>query len=194
VTNPEAHEHAVVAEGFSRRVLGAAPEDWDRAAPVEGWTARDVVRHLVEWFPAFLAAGGIPIPPAPSVDADPAAAWQAHRDAVQALLEEPGSAEAVLRHPYVGEVPLRQAVARFYTPDVFMHTWDLARATGQDETLDPVRCEELYQGLLSMGDALRVGGQYAEPVPVPADADPQTRMLGLIGRDPRPPGTAGPPR
>jgi hypothetical protein len=27
-------------------------------------------------------------------------------------------------------------------------------------------------------------GQYGPPVPVPADADAQTRLLGFIGRDP----------
>ena len=27
-----------------------------RPAPVEGWAARDVVRHLVEWFPEFLTS------------------------------------------------------------------------------------------------------------------------------------------
>jgi uncharacterized protein (TIGR03086 family) len=184
MSNPEAQEHAEVAAGFTRRVVGAQQEDWDRAAPVEGWTARDVVGHLVTWFPAFLEAGGVTLPSAPSAAADPVAAWQAHSDAVQALLEDPASADVVLRHPYVGEVPLPLAVDRFYTPDVFMHTWDLARATGQDETLDPARCERLFHGLESMGDALRVGGQYGEPVPVPDDADWQTRLLGLIGRDP----------
>jgi hypothetical protein len=48
-----------------------------------GWTARDVVCHLTEWFPPFLAAGsGIQLPAGPSVDDDPVGAWQTHCDAV----------------------------------------------------------------------------------------------------------------
>ena len=35
-----------------------------------------------------------------------------------------------------------------------------------------------------MADVLAASGQYGERVPVPDDADAQTRLLGLIGRDP----------
>jgi Mycothiol maleylpyruvate isomerase N-terminal domain len=52
-----ADEHRTIAAGFTQRVNGAAPDAWDNPAPVEGWVARDVVRHLVEWFPSFLEAG-----------------------------------------------------------------------------------------------------------------------------------------
>lgn len=34
------------------RLVGAAT-DWSAPAPVPGWTARDLVRHLVDWFPGF---------------------------------------------------------------------------------------------------------------------------------------------
>jgi uncharacterized protein (TIGR03086 family) len=88
----------------------------------------------------------------------------------------------VLVNPYIGEVPLPEAVDRFYTSDVFMHTWDLARATGQDERLDPDKCRELYEGMLPMDDVLRASGQYGAKVPVPEDADVQTKLLGFIGR------------
>ena len=33
-------------------------------------------------------------------------------------------------------------------------------------------------------DVLRTRGQYGARVDVPADADPQTRLLAFIGRDP----------
>jgi hypothetical protein len=33
-------------------------------------------------------------------------------------------------------------------------------------------------------ELLRSSGQYGPRVPVPGDADVQTRMLGFIGRDP----------
>ena len=72
-----ADEHRRVAGAFTTTVAGTAPESWDQPAPPEGWVARDVVRHLVEWFPAFLqAAAGIKLPAGPSVDDDPVAAWR----------------------------------------------------------------------------------------------------------------------
>jgi uncharacterized protein (TIGR03086 family) len=86
--------------------------------------------------------------------------------------------------PHVGEVPLDQAVDRFYTVDVFMHTWDLARATGQDERLDPDRCRRLLEGMLPMDDLLRKSGHYGPRVDVPEGADAQTQLLAFIGRHP----------
>ena len=64
-----------------------------------------------------------------------------------------------------------------------MHTWDLARATGQDERLDPEFCATLLAGMEPMDEILRQSGQYGPRVPVPDDADVQTRMLAFIGRD-----------
>jgi uncharacterized protein (TIGR03086 family) len=182
VTAAEAHRrHAAT---FTDRVNGTA--DWDAPAPVDGWRARDVVRHLVEWFPAFLeSAAGVRLERGPSVDEDPVAAWRVHCDAVQRLLDDDATAARRLENPHIGSLPLDQAVDRFYTADVFMHTWDLARATGQDETLDPQMCAELLAGMEPMEDVLRTSGQFGPRVPVPDDADVQSRLLGLIGRDPR---------
>lgn len=180
-----ADEHRAVAGVFGERVRGVSPGAWDNPAPCEGWVARDVVRHLVEWLPAFLAAGaGVELPRGPSVEDDPVAAWTVHSDGVQALLDDPETSARVLTNQHVGEVPLDQAVDRFYTADVFMHTWDLARATGQDERLDPGRCARLLEGMLPLDDMLRTSGQYGPRVEVPASADVQTRLLAFIGRSP----------
>lgn len=177
-----AARHREVAAAFGDRVRGTT--DWDAPAPVAGWHARDVVGHLTEWFPSFLAAGtGIELPR--SADSDPVAAWTAQADAIQTLLDDPVSAGRVLSNPHVGEVPLPDAIDRFYTSDVFMHTWDLARATGQDDRLDPDFCAILLGGMESMDEILRSSGQYGPRVPVPPDAGPQDRLIGFIGRDPR---------
>ena len=178
-----AERHRQVAGLFTDRVRGTA--SWDAPSPVEGWAARDVVRHLTEWFAAFLASGaGIDLPRGPSADDDPVAAWQVHSDAVQAVLDDPGTADRKLTNPHIGTLPLADAIDRFYTADVFMHTWDLARATGQDDRLDPGFCADLLAGMEEIEDVLRSSGQYGPRVEVPADADVQTRLLGFIGRDP----------
>jgi uncharacterized protein (TIGR03086 family) len=166
-------------------VHGTPADAWDNPAPCEGWVARDVVRHLVEWFPAFLRSGaGVELPAGPPVDDDPVVAWVTHSDGVQALLEDPSTPSRLLSNPHVGEVPLDRAVDQFYTGDVFMHTWDLARATGQDERLDPGRCRRMLDGMAPMEDVLRASGQYGQRVSVPDDADVQTRLIAFIGRTP----------
>jgi len=180
-----AESHRTHAAAFTARVEGVTDGRWDATAPVEGWVARDVVRHLVEWLPALLGGGaGVELKRGPSADEDPAAAWAVHRDAVQELLDDPATAELVLSNPHIGEIPVPQAIDSFYTPDVFMHTWDLARATGQDETLDPDMCRQLFEGMQPMEEMLRASGQYGPRVAVPEDTDVQTQLLGFIGRRP----------
>ena len=180
-----AEEHRRIAGAFTERVRATPADRWDSPAPVEGWVARDVVRHLVEWFPAFLEGStGITLPAGPSVDDDPVGAWRSQTDAVQALLDDPAIAERVHDLPHIGTMPLGQAIAMIYTGDVFLHRWDLARATGQDETLDPDKCAEMFEGMLPMDEMLRQSGQYGPRVEVPDDADAQTKLLAFIGRTP----------
>jgi uncharacterized protein (TIGR03086 family) len=81
-------------------------------------------------------------------------------------------------------MPLEQAIDMIYTSDVFLHRWDLARATGQDETLDPDKCAAMFEGMLPMDEVLRQSGQYGPRVDVPDDADVQTKLLAFIGRTP----------
>jgi uncharacterized protein (TIGR03086 family) len=178
-----AERHREIGRVFTDRVRGT--RSWDVPAPVDGWVARDVVRHLVEWLPALLAGGStVRLPAVPSVDDDPVGAWQAHVDAVQAVLDDPGIARLTLSNPHIGAFPVDRAIDQFYTSDVFMHTWDLARATGQDDRLNPPFCASLMAGMEPMEDVIRSSGQYGPRVPVPDDADAQTRLLGFIGRDP----------
>lgn len=184
MTTPS-EEFREIGGRFGAVVAGVRPEQWDAPTPVAEWRARDVVRHLVEWFPPFLAGGtGIELPPGPPVDADPAAAWRHLADSVQGLLDDPASAEVVLSNPHIGEVPLPQAVSQFFTGDVFQHTWDLARATGQDDTLDPQRCAAMLAGMQPIEELMRQSGQYGPRVEVGEDADVQTRFVAFIGRDP----------
>ena len=180
-----ADEHRHVADAFTATVENIDGAAWDNPAPPDGWVARDVVRHLVEWLPEFLSgATGITLPAGPSVDVDPVAAWRAHADAVQALLDDPQTAEVEHDLPHIGRMTLAQAINMIYTPDVFMHRWDLARATGQDETLDADRCAAMLADMLPMDDVLRQSGQYGPRVVVADDADAQTKLLAFIGRHP----------
>ncbi|UDY24345.1 maleylpyruvate isomerase N-terminal domain-containing protein [Nocardioides sp. Kera G14] len=176
----EAQEHQSVAGHFSEIVDQVT--DWDAPTPVAGWKARDVVGHLVTWLPGFLQHGaGIELP---AVDlADPAQAWRQHTAAVQALLEDPRG--RLYRSDFLGEKPVEAAIDQFYTNDVFMHTWDLARSQELDPQLDEARSEALLAGLATVDpEMLRGSGQYGRIVPVSDEAPAQERLAGFIGRDP----------
>jgi uncharacterized protein (TIGR03086 family) len=184
-TSGPAAEHRAVTARFTELVLGTPPDKWDSPSPVAAWRARDVVGHLVEWLPSFLQGGaGVRLPTGPSAADDPVAAWRAHCEAVQALLDDPATQTLVLSNPHVGDLPVDEAIDRFYTSDVFLHTWDLARATGQDPDLDPDRCAAMLAGMEPLDEILRHSGQYGPRVDVPEDASVQDRLIGFIGRDP----------
>jgi uncharacterized protein (TIGR03086 family) len=178
----------VVADAFSRRVDNVPDAAWDNPAPCEGWLARDIVRHLAEWVPGFFSAvAGVPFPTLPSVDTDPVGAWSGLRNALTTVLSDPAVAGRVFDAP-MGRMSIEQAIDMIVTGDVFLHTWDLARATGLDERLDPVQAQNMFDGMQSMDEILRSSGQYGPKVAVPDDADAQTKLIAFIGRDPRPPG------
>ena len=82
----------------------------------------------------------------------------------------------------LGKMYGRQALALRMTDSV-IHTWDLARATGQSETLDSDQLQRMIAGLGAMPEeALRADGMFGPRIDVPADADDQSRFLGYVGR------------
>src|SRR4051794_41888904 len=105
-----ADRHRQIARGFTDHVRGA--KSWDVPSPVAAWTARDVVRHLVEWLPPFLRAGsGVELPCRPSVDDGPVRALAAPSDAAEALLDDPATGDRRLPNPHSCGPPAGRAVA-----------------------------------------------------------------------------------
>ncbi len=168
---------------FTDRVRGVADGDWDDPAPPAGWRARDVVAHL-DWVRGFLEGGSdVRLEEGPDASEDPVGAWTALDQQVRALLNDPATAERTYASQMLGTMPLGRAIHQFFTADVFMHTWDLSRATGQDETLDPQMARQLRQGLESMpAEVLRGSGQFGPPQPAPEDADEGQKLMAFAGR------------
>jgi uncharacterized protein (TIGR03086 family) len=173
-----------VAAPFTQRVTAVPDGAWDNPAPCEGWMARDVVGHLVEWLPAFFfGTWGIEVPPIPSVAEDPVGAWAIVNVTIQSALDDPEIAGSV-RDTRMGPSTFEQTIDMICTNDVLLHTWDLARATGLDETLDPDEVHRLLEGMEPMDELLRQSGHYGPRVEVPADADEQTKLIAFVGRQP----------
>ena len=174
-----------IADAFTEKVAGVPEGRWDDPAPCEGWVARDVVRHLTTWIPEhFFGQWGIDPVDGPSVDDDPAAAWAALDRVIQGALDDPEVAGAVRETGQMGPMSFEQSFDMIGTGDVFLHTWDLARATGQDEALDPDEVHQMFTGMEPMDEMLRSSGHFGPRVPVPDDADEQTKLIAFIGRQP----------
>jgi uncharacterized protein (TIGR03086 family) len=173
-----------VAADFTRRALAVADDAWDNPAPCDGWVARDIVEHMVDWMPAVVVEpAGLARPAVPPVADDPAAAWVAFSVAMQGWLADADVAGRRFdaRH---GPTRFDDAVAMYCIGDIVMHTWDLARATGQDETLDADEVHLLYEGMLPLDDVLRASGHFGPKVDVADDAAEQTKLIAFSGRIP----------
>ncbi len=175
-----------IAAGFSAVAHAVGPDQWEQPAPCEGWVARDVVSHMVQWMPGFLAGAGIDLPSvrADLLGTDPAAAWQSLADALQAVLDDPeGAAE---EHDFgpPGRMTVERAIAMIVTGDVLVHTWDLARATGQEVVLDPTMVPEMFFGMQAIDEMLRASGHYGPRVDLPETSSMQDRLLAFTGRTP----------
>ena len=173
-----------VAEQFTKRVEAVPADAWDNPAPCDGWVARDVVGHLVEWLPGFFfGTWDIATESIPSVTDAPVEAWAAVNSAIQRALDDPAVAQSE-RDVRFGRASFENTIDMICTADVLIHTWDLARATGLDETLDAVEVHRFVEGMEPMDQMLRDSGQYGPRVPVGPDADEQTRLIAFLGRQP----------
>jgi uncharacterized protein (TIGR03086 family) len=177
-----AERYERISAQFTDRVRAVPADAWNNPSPCEGWTARDVVGHLTEWIPAFFGSQGVDFPTMPSVQDDPVGAWETVHSTIVNLLAEPTMAAKQIETPFSTQ-SLAETVDMIVTGDVFTHTWDLARATGQSETLDADQVQRMIAAMGAMPEeVLRADGMFGPRIDVPAEADDQTRFLAYAGR------------
>jgi uncharacterized protein (TIGR03086 family) len=172
-----------LAAEFTRRVAAVPADGWDNPSPCAGWTARDVLRHLIDNHRAMPGYAGLYVDLTESVHDDPHAAWDEARQSMQELLDDPRRAGLEF-DGYFGRTSVQRSVDRFLCFDLLIHSWDIARATGQDETLPGPEVHRVYTEAIDLGDSLRMDGVCGPAVPVPDDAPEQDQLLGLLGRTP----------
>lgn len=171
-----------LAAQMESRIASVSDDQWSNESPCEGWTARDVVGHLVGSAAMMLGFVGDQLPAdAPSVDDDPLGAFRAARDAVQRRLDDPALADEEF-DGMMGRTTFARTIDQFGSADLVVHQWDLARATGQDERLDADEVRNLHAAFQGAGDMIRSPGVFGPAVEPAPDADEQTRFLNFVGR------------
>lgn len=180
----EAARFERVAADIDQLVRAVPADRWDAPSPCEGWSAREVLAHIAETERDLLVRMGFD---APDLDGlEPIAAWERTRPAMSAAMADPAK-EGHAYEGFFGPTTFGRTVDQFYSFDLVIHRWDIARATGlgDHERIDDDLLAWLRSSAEGFGDALRMPGICGPAVSIDEDASPQQQLLAWLGRDPR---------
>ncbi|MDH6108972.1 uncharacterized protein (TIGR03086 family) [Kitasatospora sp. MAP12-15] len=176
---------------FGRRVHLVAANQWSVPTPCVAWSVYDLVNHLTAeqlWVPELLMGatltevgdrfhgdvlgGGL---------SRPADGWTAAANAAREAFAVPGALDRTV-HLARGDRSGLDYCAELIL-DTTVHTWDLARATGGDTHLAPELVEFALHEANRLAEHPAGTGRFGPALTSAPDADPQTRLLALLGRD-----------
>jgi uncharacterized protein (TIGR03086 family) len=174
--------YRAAAEHATAVVDAVRPDQLRLPTPCTEWTVQELIDHLVGGTEYLLSA---------AEQREPRSRCHAtaadYRSGVADVLDavrRPGAVERTCTSPLGFEWTLAEAVAGTFM-DVLIHTWDLARATGQDDALNAdlvEACTAMF--LLEMPGRGRAAGIIGPAVDVGDEASTQDRLLGAMGRTP----------
>jgi len=186
--NPiEAYQGAV--QQINKVMTAVAANQLESSTPCADWNVQSVINHAlaVQKFANGVLSGSEVdgsimsnvSHPIPSEGAS--AALKEITDTTLATLKTIDMT-AVVQTPF-GEMPGGQFIM-VPIADMIIHTWDLAKSTGQDTTLDAGLAELGFNVMVNVAEGGRKMGAFGAEVSVPESASFQDRMLGLSGRQP----------
>ncbi len=182
--------HGRCGRRLAALVAGVGAGQWHDPTPCSEWDVRTLVHHLLyeqRWVPPLFE--GLTIADVGDrFEGDllpgDAPAWPgvlaSAIDEAHAAVTQPGALGRTV-HLSFGDVP-GQEYALQLTADLAIHAWDLARATGQDDTLDPGAVALLLPWTEQYGDLLTASGMFGARIDAGPGAPDDVRLLGLLGR------------
>jgi uncharacterized protein (TIGR03086 family) len=182
---PQTHVRALDATGAIVDRISA--DQLELTTPCDGWSVRELLNHVVggNYWAAELANGKTIAEVGDRLDgdtlgADPQAAYRESAQLAADAFTAPGAMDAPCAVSY-GPVP-GSVYCGHRILDVAIHGWDLAKATGQDTTIDPELVDAVAAIVAPQMDLLEGSGMFGTTIAVDAHADAQTRLLAVLGR------------
>ncbi|MGW1891357.1 TIGR03086 family metal-binding protein [Streptomyces sp. NPDC002004] len=193
---PHTPHHALLARYteavrlFTDRVHTVRPDQWDASTPCAEWSVRDLVNHVtVEqlWVPSLVTDGATVAEVGDTFDGDvlggdPVTTWDAAAEAARVAFRAPGALDGTVHLSY-GDTSTGDYCSQMIA-DLVVHGWDLSRGIGADEHLPGVLVNFAVREVTPYAADLEKSGVFAASVEPPPDADVQTRLLCLLGRNP----------
>jgi len=164
------------ADRFSATVT--ATDDWSGASPCEGWTAADVVDHVVDTERDFLSRFDVDLGARPS--GSPDTVWATHLSAVRDVVD--AGLRAREYDGFFGRTTIGETLDAFYGFDLVVHGWDLGSASGRPTTFSEADLDAMEAAFAGFGDHAYDEGVFKQPVDAPEGADRQTKLLARMGR------------
>ncbi|GII01440.1 TIGR03086 family metal-binding protein [Planobispora takensis] len=170
-----------LAAAFAAKLEGVGADGWDDPTPCTDWSVGELVGHVVAMHEVHLFQVNRRPLARPDVERDPLGAFAVIRDQVQADLDDRGRAQEMYTGRF-GRWTFAEGIDRAICTELVVHGWDLARATGQDDRIDPVEIRRVRAALMSIGHDVVRGMMAGPEVEAGPDADEQTRLLAYLGR------------
>lgn len=179
--------HRQALDATRRIVAGVGADQWSQPTPCKEWDVRGLVNHIVTgnlW--AGELVGGKTIEEVGDrldgdvLGADPLRTYDQSADIAADAFSRPGALDAPCAVSY-GPVP-GSVYAGHRFVDVLIHGWDLATATGQDNTIDPALATACLEVVTPEAEMLQQSGMFGTPVSAAEGASAETKLLGMLGR------------
>jgi len=174
-------------ERFGETVHAVDERQWTMPTPCTEWDVRALLNHLVNealWVRPLME--GMTIAEVGDrldgdlLGDDPKAAFDEAAAEATAAATGPGAVDRIV-HISAGDTPAGEYLSQVFT-DFVIHRWDLARAIGVDDTINPADAAAIYEQMRPREHEMRSWGVYGGTVTAPPGADLQTKLLALFGR------------
>ncbi|MEN3310549.1 MAG: hypothetical protein V7603_6751 [Micromonosporaceae bacterium] len=166
-----------------RTIAGVKPDQLGDPTPCTEWSVRQLINHVVTGslsFASLVTGGPRPDRSQDHLGEDPLGAFRtAARDLRAAFLAE-GAMERTYPTPF-GEGP-GHVLVTMRTIEMTVHSWDIAKATGQSTELDPELAQWALRSMRADLPADRSGTPFSDERPAPANATAADQLAAFAGR------------
>jgi uncharacterized protein (TIGR03086 family) len=180
--------HRKSVDDWMARVAAVGDDQWERPTPCSEWNVRELVNHVVgedRWTVPLLEGKTI-ADVGSDLDGDllgedPIDATRSAAEAASAIVAEKLPSGGKVHLSY-GDEDIEEYIRQLLADHV-IHSWDLAAATGGDESIDPDLVDEVASWFADREELYRSAGAIG-PRPEVDDGDPRAALLVASGRDP----------
>lgn len=180
-STPSAQDYRAKAAAVATLTGSASDAEWRASSPCEGWSAADVLEHMISTQRDFLTGQDLD-PGVSDAEAGLSEVWGRHTAHVAGLLDDAQIADHQY-DGYFGPTTIGETIAQFYGWDMLVHRWDIAQAMGRDAALSETELDEIGSGLAGFDEALYAPGICKLALDVDPDAPKLVKVMALLGRN-----------